>query len=57
MLSILYNKKIERSVSLILGTLVNLDHFRHLFTMLFQPVIKRGESKTIYDNVELTINQ
>ena len=32
-------KQIERSVSIILGILVNLDHFRHLFILLYQLVI------------------
>jgi len=34
--------QIERSISLILGILGNLAHFRHLFNPLYQCVIKRG---------------
>jgi hypothetical protein len=40
--SIDFLKKIERSVSLILGILGILDHFRHSFTRLYQLVISRG---------------
>ena len=46
-------KKIERSVSLILGILGILDHFRHSFITLYQPVIARYLSKEKYDKVEL----
>jgi hypothetical protein len=46
-------KNIECSISLNLGILVNLDHFRHSFITQFQSFITRGESKINYDKVEL----
>ena len=48
-----HKKKVERSVSLILGTLGNLDHFRHSFLRLYQSVAIKGEFKEKYDNVQL----
>ena len=44
---------IERSVSIILGILGNLGHFRHSFIVLYQSVMTRGERKDKYDKVEL----
>ena len=38
-------KLIERSDSLILGILGNLDHFRHLWILLNQSVVTRGRNK------------
>ncbi len=48
-----YKKEIERSVSLILGILGNLDHFRHSFIRPYQSVITRCWSKDKYDKVGL----
>ena len=45
-----YKKEIERSVSLILGS---LDHLRHSFISLYQSVITRDGNKEKYDIVEL----
>jgi hypothetical protein len=44
--------EIERSVSLILGILGNLDQFRHSFISLYQSVIKRGGRIDKYDKLE-----
>ena len=44
---------IERSDSLILGILVNLDHFRHSFFPLYQSVLTRGGSKDKWDKIKL----
>jgi hypothetical protein len=46
-------EEIERSDSLILGILDNLDHFRHSFNFLYQSVITNNRSKSKYDKVEL----
>jgi hypothetical protein len=43
----IFQKQIERSVSLILGILGNLVHFRNSFIVLFQSVIIRRGSKDI----------
>jgi hypothetical protein len=51
--SIDFIKKIERSVSLILGILGNLGHFRHLFIKQNQVVITKSLLKNIYDKLEL----
>ena len=48
-----YKIEIERSLSLILGILGNLAHFRHSFFSLYQPVLTRGGSKDRCDKVEL----
>ena len=41
---------IERSDSLILGILGNLDHFRHSHILLY-PVVKKGWSKGLFDRI------
>jgi hypothetical protein len=51
--SVNFVKQIERSVSLSLGILGNLDHFRNSFISLYQSVIERGCSKDTYDKVEI----
>jgi hypothetical protein len=40
--SVILSKEIERSETLTLVILVNLDHFRHLFIPLYQSVVIRG---------------
>ncbi len=51
--SVYFIKKIERSVTIILGISSILDHFRHFMVKSNQHVRNMGRSKNKYSKVEL----